>query len=138
MGGSEEEYIDEYYRVRRRKDAHLADSSNDPAAKWAMLFDDGNGLVTHAELRAVDEDGLHERYSAHNIEHVYVEEIHDEVAELKRIAAEMYGMVKDTHDIYDCLEPTGDEAACPPTGCEDCGWCRNWLRDDLLRLGVDI
>ena len=62
----------------------------------------------------------------------------DNLDELRRIAAKMYAMVVESHDIFECLEPTGDDAACPPCDCSDCGWYRSRLRDDLLRLGVPI
>lgn len=62
----------------------------------------------------------------------------EEVEELKKLAAQMYGMVAESEDIWECHEPTGSEEACPPTGCSDCGWCGSKLRDALLRLGVDI
>ena len=62
----------------------------------------------------------------------------EEVAELKQLAAEMYGMLDETGDIWECHEPTGDDGACPPSGCDDCGWHGSNLRDALLRLDVEI
>ena len=64
--------------------------------------------------------------------------LEEEHEELKRLAAQMYRMVDGTADIYECLEPTGSDDACLPCGCEDCGWHQNQLRDNLLRLGVDV
>ena len=45
----------------------------------------------------------------------------EEIEELKRLAAQMYTMVVNTCDVFECLEPTGEDDACPPSGCEDCG-----------------
>ena len=46
----------------------------------------------------------------------------EEVGELRRLAAQMYGMIRDSENVSDCLEPTGDDDACPPGGCSDCEW----------------
>ena len=62
----------------------------------------------------------------------------EEVAELKRLSAKMYGVLAESEDIWECLEPTGSDEACPPSGCSDCGWHGSSLRDALLRLGVEI
>ena len=56
---------------------------------------------------------------------------------LRRIAAQMYNLIKDSEDIGDCLEPTGEDEACP-SNCSECEWYTSKLRDELLRLGVDI
>lgn len=62
----------------------------------------------------------------------------EEVEELLRLAAQIYGMIRDSEDIGDCLEPSGDENACPPCGCRDCGWYTSPLRDSLIQLGGPI
>lgn len=46
----------------------------------------------------------------------------EEVAELKQLAAKMYGMVAESEDIWEYLEPVGSDEACPPSDCSDCGW----------------
>ena len=50
----------------------------------------------------------------------------------------MYRKTRDSEDIGDCLEPSGDEDAWPPCGCRDCGWYTSTLRDGLIRLGPDL
>ena len=80
MAYPDDGYVDEYYRVRRPKDLHLADSADDPDAKRAILFDDENDLVAHAELYEIDRDDLRE------VEYVYVEERRDGIADVIAVA----------------------------------------------------
>lgn len=57
--------------------------------------------------------------------------------ELQEIAAWMYALVEESYDIGECLNPDSSDESCINL-CEDCGFYSCALRDDLLRLGVEI